>query len=342
MKITVIFPGYGSQFVGMAKELYDESRLIQEYFEEASSCVEKNFIKLCFASSDAELARMANAYTATFLVSVSIYKLLEEEGLRPTMYAGFNFGEWAALCAAGAFGLPDGLYLLNKFARFYEEALEQMDVMTIRVQGIPTEDLQNRLEKYENLHITIIESSMSHIVGGKRTELDSLCNELDLLDKKIKTNIIDSSIGLHSAVMMPVIDQFKMYLEKIDFKNITVPVISSVAQKELKTARQIKDHLIALLHEQINWPATIQHCLDADYIIEIGPGSSLSAKLKKEFPEKTVVSINKKADVDALKELLGLTKVENEEKDTQTRKDDQDIKLDIVQQKTKEVETSTE
>ncbi len=78
MKIALLFPGYGSQFVGMAKELYNENRIVQEYFDEASNCLDTNFLKLCFASSEIEIGMMSHAYTSIFLVSSAIYALLKE------------------------------------------------------------------------------------------------------------------------------------------------------------------------------------------------------------------------------------------------------------------------
>ena len=102
MNIALLFPGYGSQYVGMAKDLYDESRTIQEYFEEAGNCLPINFVKLCFASSDTELSRMEHAYSATFLVSCAIHALLKEEGIKADVVAGYNLGEYTALYAATA------------------------------------------------------------------------------------------------------------------------------------------------------------------------------------------------------------------------------------------------
>ncbi len=320
MKIAIIFPGYGSQFVGMAKELYDESRLIQEHFEQASNCLDANFIKLCFASSDAELAKMNNAYPAAFLVSVALLKLLEQEGLKPMVFAGFNFGEWAALCSAGSFTVPDGLYLLSKFAHFYQQALIDMDIIMVQVQGVTTKQLTQVLESYPDIYLAITETESSHIVGGERKQIDQICNQLEQSGKKIKTKTVDSAIGLHSLAMQEVIDQFQMYLEKVDFRDPKIPVISSVNQKEIKTGKQVKKQVLALLQEPINWRKTMKKFKDADYIIEIGPGNYLGTLAKQQYPDKIVLSINKKTDVENIKEIFALNK--QVEKEQAAKKED--------------------
>src|SRR5690606_20836996 len=126
MKIGMVFPAQGSQFVGMGKELYDDSRIMQEYFEQASNCLDINFVKLCFASSDAELSILNHTYTSLFLVSSSLYALLKDAGIEPSIVAGYNIGEYAAMHAASSLSLPDGLYLLNKYANFYQDLLKEL------------------------------------------------------------------------------------------------------------------------------------------------------------------------------------------------------------------------
>ena len=114
-KVGIVFSGFGGQFVGMAKGVYDGSRLVQEYFEEAYNCLDVNFVKLCFASSEAELAKIYNAYLAIFLADISLYTLLDELGIKPDVVAGHGMGRYAAIFVAGGFTLPDALYLLNKY-----------------------------------------------------------------------------------------------------------------------------------------------------------------------------------------------------------------------------------
>src|ERR1700679_1827025 len=136
MKIMMLFPGYESQFVGIGKELYDQHRLMQEYFEEASSCLNLNFVKLCFASSDSELSKIQNSYPILFLLSTAVAALLKQEGIRPDVCVGYCDGQMSALSAGGGISMPDGLYFFSKYAAFYQELLKEYPFKSYRIKGM--------------------------------------------------------------------------------------------------------------------------------------------------------------------------------------------------------------
>ena len=314
MKIAMVFPGYGSQFVGMGKELYDQHRIIQEYFEEASSCLDKNFVKLCFASSDAELARMSNAYTAIFLVSASIYALLEKEGIKPDVVAGYNLGEYAALFAAKGITLPDGLYLLNKYATFYNEALESMNVHEVRIQGCDAKTIEDICFKASNheqkVFVALYESPLVHIVAGDSQAIDRLRDIISDMDAGIEIDFVDTAIGLHSPLMEPVINQFRMYLEKVDFKDLQMPLIDSIDGKLIELGERIRNQELKRISSPVFWTRIVKALADYDLIIEVGPGTHLSQLLIKEYPDKHIIAINKPEDLKELRKLIPQKKEE--------------------------------
>lgn len=307
MKIALLFPGYGSQFVGMGKELYDEYRVVQEYFEEAANCLNVNFVKLCFATSDTELSKMSNAYTATFLVSCSIAALLKEQGLQPSMAAGYNFGELAAIHTAGGISLPDGLYLLNKFAVFYQESLETMDVAAIHVTGMSSQELQALCTKINTVHsrvdIAIYTTENDHIVTGTREAINALIEQL----RGMSVVTYDESpieIGLHSELMEPVAKQMRMYAEKVDFKNCVFPIVSTTDAQVIEQGADIKECTLKHIESPVRWPLVIDMLADIDLCIEVGPGSKLIGMVKEKYPDKLMISINKIADLADLKKLI--------------------------------------
>ena len=305
MKIALLFPGFGSQFVGMGKELYDEYRIVQEYFEEASHVLNNNFVKLCFASSDAELSKMANAYTSLFLVGTATYALLKEHGIQPDVVAGYNNGESAALFAAGCFSFPDGLYLLNKFCSFYQEVVDEMEVDVIAVTGITTAQLENACKQVSNeegkAFIAIYNSPMDHIVAGNR---DQLAQIQDLFVDSGTIQYVGVEYGLHSSLMNGVVDLFKSFLEKVNFKDLKIPLISCIDGNVVTVGTDTKERFIRHINSPLDWSRVMRALVDYDCILVTIPGDDLCEMIKTHYPEKIIMSIAKKVDIDTLKEMI--------------------------------------
>jgi hypothetical protein len=115
LKVGFLFPGYGSQYIGMGKNLYDNFRIVQDFFEDASSCLDINFVKLCFASSDSEISKLHNAYFSIFLISYSTASLIKSElDIDISLVSGFQFGEYCAMSYAG----PPSLSLFISISHF--------------------------------------------------------------------------------------------------------------------------------------------------------------------------------------------------------------------------------
>jgi [acyl-carrier-protein] S-malonyltransferase len=305
MKIALLFPGYGSQFVGMGKDLYDEYRVVQEYFEEASNCLDVNFVKLCFASSDAELGKMVNAYTALFLVGASVYAVLKESGIEPHVVAGYNNGESTALFAASCFSLPDGLYLLNKFCLFYEEFIKEMNIDVIQIKNVSTKQLENACERVSGADgkafIAVYNSSTDHIVAGNASQIIEIRDSIEVPGS---VEYLGNEFGLHSVLANQLVDQFKIYLEKVDFKNLHIPLISNIDGAIVTNGDDIKERFIRHINSPLMFNNVLHSLADCDFIILANSDKNLLKMVKDIYPEKKIVSIAKKSDIDTLKEII--------------------------------------
>lgn len=309
MKVALLFPGYGSQFVGMGKELYDEYRIVQEYFEEASNCLDINFVKLCFASSDAEISKMSNAYTSLFLIESALAALLKEQGVQADCFVGYNNGEAAALCASGCFNFPDGLYLLSKFCSLYQDAVTAGDFDALHVQGVTSEVLERLCSEAssesanEEVCIALYNDDQDHIVTGNSRAISAV-RDLVLNNVGTKVNYSGIEVGMHSAVIKQVTDQFKLYLEKVDFKDITIPFISSVDGSAITLGQDLKDYFIRSFNSPLFFTHIIDYLRNYDYIIVVGPGEQLVRMLNKKYSEKKVLSVLKGIDIELVKTVI--------------------------------------
>ncbi|MBU4269802.1 ACP S-malonyltransferase [Candidatus Dependentiae bacterium] len=309
MKIGMIFPGQGSQYLGMGKDFFDSERAVQELFDFASNCLDQNFVRLCFASSEKELQNTVNAQTSIFLVSASIYKTLKDKyNIVPSIVAGHSLGEYSAIFAANGISFADALYLIKKRSLFMDKATEEKPGTMISVIGIPEMVLDGICKRYhepENgkvAQIVNFNSPNQLVVSGTAFELGQV--ELDV--KAISGKVIPLNVAgaFHSKLMEDAAKEFASYMLKVDFKDLDVSLINNCDAKEIKLANDVRDSLIKQLNSPVLWWQSMQHFKDLDLIIQVGPSDKLARILMREWPDKKIIAINKPVDIQNLFNLL--------------------------------------
>lgn len=310
MKIGMVFSGYGSQFVGMGKELYDESRIVQEIFEEAASCLDTNFVKLCFAASDVDIKKIENAYVTLFIVGTAIAQVLKEAGVEPSKVAGYDMGEYTAVAAIGGINNPDALYLLKKYAALFQALIDENKYSLIRVTGIKESEIKALCMQVtggqERADIAVYETEESFVISGTQ---DALVELVEAIKKKkgVKVKNLDVGAGLHSPVMDDIVKGVRMYLEKVDFRDTSVPFMSGVIAEPLQTGDTIRAALMQHIHAPTQWAKIMQLFKDCDIIVEVGPGQHLQDLLKQIYPDKKIYRVLTPEDIMQVKIDMGIT-----------------------------------
>jgi [acyl-carrier-protein] S-malonyltransferase len=285
----------------MGKELYDNSRTIQEYFEEASNCLGTNFIKLCFASSDAELTKVAHAYPALFLTEVAIAHMIQE--VCPTLaisaVAGRGVGEFSALYTARGITFPDGLYLLSKFSRFYSDVQDTLNMRTVVIAGLTDKQLKPLCEDVE---VTVYEHDR-YLVSGGLEAIDAFVERArDAGCRRVKN--VDAVEGYHMPVLKDIMEQLMVYLTKVDFNDPEIPLITGIDGKQVTSAKKAQEVLMRQIVEPLNWKSVLKQFADYDMLLIPGPSKALASELALIFPNKTILGIETMADIEMLQSLV--------------------------------------
>ena len=319
MKIALLFPGYGSQHVGMGKGLCDKYPIALECFEQASKHLGIDFNELCFTESDVDVCVPApggefcfsgrgapinilnNAYLGIFVMSHAIFKILQEHDIEPTYVAGYDTGQYAAICAANGITFLQGLDLLKAYAEYYMNLLEKGGYDIIKINGITS----TQLPKYLNSTTSIAsyQSRTQHLVSGTKKGIAGLEEKLRNASRAVIYHE-GVGLGLNSELMKPVVEKFRPYLREITFKDMSIPLISNVNGILVTQADQIKEEIIKLITSPVKWDKVVDELSNVDLILGIGHEANLLDLVKEKYPDKICIALCKAEDVKRVKDMM--------------------------------------
>ena len=307
--IGVIFSGYGQQFVTMGKDIYNESRHVQDLFEQASMCLNMNFVQLCFASSDADISEIDKGYLAILLMQVSIYSELAQVGLRPDFIAGYGVGEYAAAVASGSLSFADGLYLLGKYAKIFKAFVEEnphFSVLSIP-KGFTLQQLEGFCKELstESKKIFVSAHNTEHgfFIAGHKDLIETV-KEYCKLHEIRKVKELNIAYGLHSELVDSIVSTLSPYFFKIDFKPLTFPVITNVDGVYVTSSDALESAILRRINSPVLWEEVMQGFVGCDVLICVGPGKQVAEWAQLKYPDKEIYTIEVLADLVKVKQLL--------------------------------------
>tara|TARA_B100001250_G_scaffold111154_1_gene93900 strand:+ start:1806 stop:2732 length:927 start_codon:yes stop_codon:yes gene_type:complete len=304
---SVVFPGQGSQIVGMGKEFYDKYELVKRLFTEADETLNFSLSKLILEGSKEELDLTVNTQPAIFLISYSIFNVITEEfniNLNKARYfAGHSLGEYSALSCAGYLKFSDTLKILRIRGDAMQNAVPKGQGGMVAVLGSTVEDIENMIKKNEQNFTAQIanDNSVGQIVlSGKNEDLEKLT--LILKENSIKSIKLPVSAPFHCALMNNATKIMTDELNKLNFKNSENKLISNVTAKEILNEQDLKKLLIKQIENRVRWRESVINMInnDVNHFIEIGPGKILSGLIKRINREVKIDTINNQADIESL------------------------------------------
>ena len=301
---SVIFPGQGSQVIGMGKELYEDFDLVKGFFKEADEVLNIPLSKIILEGPKEELDLTANTQPAIFLISYSIFQVIKQEFNielnKAKFFAGHSLGEYSAIACAGYLDFQDTIKILKIRGNAMQNSVPKGEGGMTAVLGTTVENIEKILKENQDKFIAEIanDNSVGQIVlSGKTQDLENL--GLVLKEKKIKNIKLPVSAPFHCSLMGKATEIMREELGKLEFKKGTNPLISNITADEIFNADELKDLLIKQIENRVRWRESIINMINKgiNQFIEIGPGKILSGLIKRINKDVEVSSINNKEDI---------------------------------------------
>jgi [acyl-carrier-protein] S-malonyltransferase len=300
-KLACIFPGQGAQYSGMGKEIAENYKQAMEIFEIASQRLGIDMKALCFEGSEEELKKTENTQPSILTTSIAILEVLKLNGITPDITAGLSLGEYSALVASNAISFSDAVAVVKQRGKFMQEAVPAGEGTMAAVLGMDKEQVIECLKMasdYGVVEAVNYNCPGQIVIAGHTKAVERACEILKEKGAK-RAILLPVSAPFHSSLLKPAGVRLATELESIEVKDLEIPVIANVNAQVVKDKNQVKQCLIDQVSSSVLWEDSVRLMIDmgVDTFIEVGPGKSLSAFVKKIDKSVTVLNVEDMASL---------------------------------------------
>ena len=301
---SVIFPGQGSQLVGMGKEFYDKYDFVKKLFKEADEILQSPLSKLILEGPKEELDLTVNTQPAIFLISYSIFNIVKNEFnidlSKAKYFAGHSLGEYSALCSAGYLNFEDTIKILKIRGDAMQNAVPKGEGGMVAVLGSTVEVIEKIIKDNEKeFHIQIANDNSEGqlVLSGKINDIEKLIEILK--SNSIKNIKLPVSAPFHCSLMNKATNVMNSEIMKLNFQQSSIKLISNVTAKEIVDINELKELLIKQIENRVRWRESVINMINngVNQFIEIGPGKVLSGLVKRINKEVKINAINNESDI---------------------------------------------
>ena len=286
VKIAFVFPGQGSQFVGMGKDFYDHVSSARKLLDEANEVLGCDLTSICFNGPEETLKLTENTQPALLVHSTMALKILRENGIDSVLAAGHSLGEYSALVSAGALQFKDAVRLVRLRGQFMQEAVPVGVGSMAAIIGLEIDTLQQLCDQISEDSCIVqpanLNSPVQIVIAGHKEAVEQV-SEKALKAGAKKAVLLPVSAPFHSALMKPAEIKLQKELEQIEFYDLSYPVITNIEAKPITKGSEARSALVKQVCSPVRWSETMQVLVDQgiETVIELGAGKVLSGLIKR-------------------------------------------------------------